>query len=94
MWKRLFLGIFILLAFEVGLLLIVFPWTLVWDKNFFLTGFAPLRTISMSPFVKGAVSGLGLLNVFVAISETWHFRERVRDMDAKEQEELTADERR
>ena len=89
MWKRLFLGIFILLAFEVGLFLLMFPWSLAWDKNFFFTsiGLVPVQAVLMSPFVRGAVSGVGLVNVFLAIGEAWHFRERIRDLESREAED-------
>jgi hypothetical protein len=87
MWKRLFLGIFILLAFEVGLFLLMFPWSQAWEKNYFLNGIGPLQDVAMSPFVRGAVSGLGLVNVLLAIGEAWHFRDRIRDLESREAEE-------
>jgi hypothetical protein len=87
MWKRLFLGIFILLAFEVGLFLIMFPWSTTWDSNFFLNSIPGLKEILMSYYVRGAISGLGLVNVFMAIGEAWHFRKRIRELETHENEE-------
>src|SRR2546428_13520817 len=87
MWKRLFLAVFILLAFEVGLFLVLFPWSSAWENNFFLSGLPSLKELLMSPYLRGAVSGLGLVNVFLGIDEAWHFRERIRDLESRETDE-------
>jgi hypothetical protein len=91
MWKRLFLAIFILLSFEVGFFLIIVPWSETWEKNYFLKT-ALLQGVVMNPFVRGAVSGLGLLNVFLGLSEAWHFRTRIGQMEAQERRDMPADE--
>jgi hypothetical protein len=83
MWKRLFLLIFILLSFEVGFFLMIVPWSETWEKNYFLRA-ALLQDLVMNPFVRGAVSGLGLLNIFLGLGEAWHFRERIGPMEAQE----------
>ncbi len=83
MWKRLFLAIFILLSFEVGFFLIIVPWSMTWENNYFLK-MALLQGILMNPFVRGAVSGLGLVNIFLGLDEAWHFRARINQMEAHE----------
>ncbi len=83
MWKRLFLLIFILLSFEVGFFLIVVPWSNTWEDNFFIRS-APFPAFWFSPFLRGAVSGLGLVNIFMGLGEAWHFRERLRQMKNEE----------
>jgi hypothetical protein len=83
MWKRLFLAIFILLSFEVGFFLIIVPWSATWENNFFFRA-AVLQDVLMNPFVRGAVSGLGLLNIFLGLGEAWHFRDRISQMEAHE----------
>ena len=90
MWKRLFLGIFILLAFEAGLFHSLFPWFGTWDTNYFINGIPALKDILLSPYARGAVSGLGLVNVFMAIGEAWHFRARIRDLESREAQEAAA----
>ena len=90
MWKRLFLAIFILLSFEVGFFLIIVPWSTTWENNYFFRT-ALLQEILMSPFARGAVSGLGLLNIFLGLGEAWHFRERIGQMEAHERRNAPAD---
>lgn len=53
----------------VGLVLLVAPWTVLWDGNYLLQPLPLLRTILLSPLVRGAVSGLGLVNILIAIDE-------------------------
>lgn len=55
-----------------------------WGDNFFLLyasqkmGLQGLRPVIASGWVRGAVSGLGLLNLFIAFWEITHFRQTVR----------------
>lgn len=57
-----------LLCFELGLLLIILPWIEVWERNFFLSSYPEWRPFLTSTFTRGAVSGLGLLDCFVAFT--------------------------
>ncbi len=53
----------------VGIVLIVAPWTVLWDANYLLQPMPLLRSILLSPFARGAVSGLGVVNILLAIDE-------------------------
>jgi hypothetical protein len=57
--RRLFLVIFF---FEVGLVLTVAPWSAYWDQNYFADWLPWLRPWLESSYLRGAVSGLGLIN--------------------------------
>ena len=84
MWKRLSLAVFILLSLEVGLFLLLIPWSQAWTKNYFLVHLPLLRALFLNQYFCGAVSGLGLLNLWVGFSEAWRFRERVKAMEMRE----------
>jgi hypothetical protein len=62
------------IAFEVGIFLIVFPWMDPWPNNYFATVVPEWRRFWVSPYVRGAVSGLGLVNVVIALSEVFRLR--------------------
>jgi hypothetical protein len=64
--KRLML---IALSIEVGLVLIIIPWSAFWDRNYFATVIPPLQDIITNNFVRGAVSGVGLLNLMAGLIE-------------------------
>jgi hypothetical protein len=53
----------------VGLLLILIPWSTFWDRNYFAEAFPPLKDAIANNYVRGAVSGLGLLNLYAALAE-------------------------
>ena len=46
---------------EAGLLLTVAPWTVLWRHNAFLTSIPALGGFMGNPFVRGAVTGIGLV---------------------------------
>ncbi len=54
---------------EVGLLLFVVPWSGFWEHNYFIQVVPGLGAITMNFFLRGAVSGLGLINVAAGLSE-------------------------
>ncbi len=57
------------LFLEFGLVLLVAPWSRYWDRNYFSEARPRIRIVVGNNFVRGAVSGLGVVNVFVAVSE-------------------------
>ena len=61
----------LLLAYfvEVGLLLLVVPWSPFWDRNYFLELWPALTAVTRSNLVRGAVSGLGIINLWAAMAE-------------------------
>ena len=64
--KRLLLVAFF---FEVGFVLIVIPWSAFWDRNYFAQVAPPLRMLITNNFFRGAVSGLGVINILVGLAE-------------------------
>ncbi len=59
----------VLYFIEVGLLLVVAPWSGFWERNYFAHAMPLLGSITSNFFVRGAVSGLGLVNVVAGLSE-------------------------
>lgn len=49
-----------------GLLLVCLPWMYLWDRNIFLDKYPALIPYLLSPYLRGAVTGLGLLDVAIA----------------------------
>lgn len=69
-WHQRILSIcFIIFAFEVGLFLLIFPWLPLWDLNWVPLQSPALGELWMSPHFRGALSGVGLLNIYVALAE-------------------------
>jgi hypothetical protein len=64
--KRLLLVAFF---FEVGFVLIVLPWSSFWDRNYFAQAAPALGEIITNNFFRGAVSGLGVVNVIAGVAD-------------------------
>lgn len=61
--------IIVLVLFELGILLVFLPWsTQYWDHNFFLGRYPELIQFLLHPAVRGFISGLGILDIIVAIN--------------------------
>ena len=69
MTNRFLRVLIVLVLFELGILLVFLPWsTQYWDHNFFLSRYPELIRYLLYPAVRGLISGLGILDVFVAIN--------------------------
>jgi hypothetical protein len=72
MMSRLLRVVLLLVWLEIGLLLILVPWSDLWEINFFLYQYPTLGIFVNNPFVRGAISGLGIMNVFLALEGFRH----------------------
>ena len=74
MQKRLGSVLNILLCIEIGTFLLVLPWSEIWDRTLILRYYPLLRPWYMSAYLRGAISGLGLVNLGLGLSQAWQFR--------------------
>ena len=54
---------------EVGFLLVVVPWSAYWDRNYFAQALPHVHALITNNFSRGAISGLGVINLVVGIIE-------------------------
>jgi hypothetical protein len=66
--NRISSALLVVICCIMGAILFYLPWTGVWEQNYFLSHFPSLMRILLHPSVRGAVSGLGILDIFLAIS--------------------------
>ena len=45
------------------------PWSAFWDRNYFVASWPGLRAIVTNNFVRGAVSGLGVVNLLAGFAD-------------------------
>lgn len=76
--QRLKLVVFVLFCIELGMLLAVLPWTRVWTENSLLAAYPTVRTVLQFEFVRGAVTGLGLVDIWLGIREAVNYRDKSR----------------
>jgi hypothetical protein len=73
--QRLSIVILVVFCFYVGLLMVVLPWTRYWNENHYLLTLPGLAYLMNSGITRGVISGLGLLDLWIGISEIIHYRE-------------------
>ena len=61
--------LFLIYFFEVGLVLIVAPWTPFWDRNLFVESGPLVERLLTAHVARGGVSGVGVLNLAAALAE-------------------------
>jgi len=96
MSSRLSVIFYIILCLEIGLVLTVLPWVphgwlglSDWSNNYFLllaahkAGYGVQRFVA-SGWVRGAVSGIGILNLGMGIWELINFRQTVKALDSEQ----------
>ena len=86
MVERLTVVFFILLCLLLGVYLILAPWDALfgpWGENYLLvflsdkTGAPIIQRTVASTWFRGAVTGLGVMNLLIAFWEIGHFRQSV-----------------
>jgi len=60
---------FAIFTFEIGLFLTVFPWVDIWNLNYFSGWIPAFENVWYDPYFRGAITGLGLVNIYVACAE-------------------------
>ena len=74
--QRTSLFILVLFCVYLGVIVAVLPWwSSVWDQNPLLTAYPQVWAILKLGLVRGVISGLGLLDIWIGISEAVHYRE-------------------
>jgi hypothetical protein len=73
--QRIWLVVFVLFCLEVGIILTALPWTRIWTDNSLLLGYPHIREFLTQNFVRGLVSGLGLVDIWMGVAEAVRYRE-------------------
>lgn len=65
--NRVYRALLVVLVFEMGAILLYLPWSVYWEQNFFLFHFPSLTPVLLHPTFRGAVSGVGVLDILLAV---------------------------
>jgi hypothetical protein len=75
--ERLELVLRVMLRMYIGLAICYAPWSpMFWDQNPLFLQYPTLGAIAFNGAVRGLVSGLGLLNLWIAFQDAVHYRQR------------------
>jgi len=64
--QRLLNVLWMLVLFEMGVLLLFLPWVHFWEANYFLSRYPSLAPYLLHPSLRGAISGVGALDILLA----------------------------
>ena len=74
--QRMSLFILVLFCVYLGILMAILPWwPRVWDQNLLIQAHPDIAAFLHRGAVKGIISGLGLLDIWIGISEAVHYRD-------------------
>ena len=74
--QRMSLIVLVLFCVYIGLIVAVLPWLpRYWEQNGWLLAHPGIRDIIRQGWVRGVVSGIGLLDVWIGVSEAIHYRD-------------------
>jgi hypothetical protein len=73
---------FALYCLEAGLFFIVVPWTRVWSMNPLLHATPALLLFAANPFVRGFVSGFGVVHILIGVKDVMRIASARRDGQA------------
>jgi hypothetical protein len=67
-------ALFVVFCLELGVFLLLYPWTDSWTDNYFSvavpdSALPKWRAIWNNAYLRGAVSGLGVVNLWIAVGE-------------------------
>ncbi len=65
-----------LICVWVGMILCVLPWTMAWTDNALILSLPKLRAILTLDFVRGMITGIGLIDIWIGIWEAVHYHDQ------------------
>ncbi len=75
--QRLSLFVLVLFCVYLGVLVTILPWwTRIWDHNLYIQSRPALSAVLHNGAVRGVISGLGLLDIWIGVSEAVHYRDQ------------------
>jgi hypothetical protein len=73
-YHKLMAVVFISVCLEVGLFLLIFPWTEYWAGNFFASLIPEWNRYWENMYARGAISGLGVIDLYISFVEILRLR--------------------
>jgi len=64
----------VIFCFEMGVFLLIFPWISDWHLSYFATLPFWAQDIWASPYFRGAISGLGVVDIYFSFVEVFRLR--------------------
>lgn len=74
--QRISLATLVIFCFYIGGLVTILPWSpRYWDANGWILGHPAAANLLLRGWARGLVSGIGLLDLWIGVSELLHYRD-------------------
>ena len=74
--QRMSLIVLVLFCFYIGALMAVLPWSpRYWDANGWLLAHPAVEAFLNHGWVRGVITGVGLIDIWIGVSELMHYRD-------------------
>ena len=74
---RLFLVVEVMIWVELGMILVIVPWTRAWSDNGLVLNYPRIREFLSIDFIRGIVTGIGLLDIWVGVWQAIRYKDPV-----------------
>ena len=74
--QRLFAVVYVLFCMLVGMILITMPWKGGWFDSGLIARWPGVQAALQHGFVRGAISGLGLIDIWMGVMEAVNYHDR------------------
>jgi hypothetical protein len=74
--QRLAVAVYVLFCMTLGMALVTLPWIGNWFEDGLVARWPALQHLLQQGFVRGAVSGLGLIDIWLGIIEAVRYQDR------------------
>lgn len=74
--QRLFALVYVLFCMVLGMILLTIPWRSDWFDTGWILHYPMAQALLQHGFVRGALSGLGLIDIFLGVMEAVNYHDR------------------
>lgn len=77
--QRVSLFILVIFCFYIGVIMVLLPWMpQFWQHNGWLVSHPAIHAFVQQGWFRGVLSGIGLIDIWIGISEALHYRDQRR----------------
>jgi hypothetical protein len=83
-FELVFKALYIIFSLFFGIFLLTLPWQQTWENNSIVLTYPQVRAVVANSFFKGAILGLGIVNILIGIQEIVQISKASKDDDSTE----------
>lgn len=74
--QRLFVAVYVLFCMLLGMILVTLPWKGGWFETGWIAQWPGAQAVLQHGFMRGAISGLGLIDIWMGVIEAVNYHDR------------------